>query len=71
MITLPKPGTDSKFSQNLSLISLLSTTGKLFEAILKIVQRHTEARDLLNESQFGFRVCRDTDMYEANGPRDL
>jgi hypothetical protein len=33
----------------------LSTTGKLFEkVILKIVQRHTEERSLLNASQFGF-----------------
>jgi hypothetical protein len=32
---LPEPGTFTKFPQNLSLISLLFTTGKLFKAILK------------------------------------
>jgi hypothetical protein len=54
---LPKPGKDPKFSQSLRLISLLSTTGKLFQkVILKIVQRHIEERGLLNRSQFGFHV---------------
>jgi hypothetical protein len=38
VIALPKPGKDPTFLQNLRLISLLSTTGKLFEkVILKIV----------------------------------
>jgi hypothetical protein len=55
VITLPRPGKDSKFPQNLRPISLLSTTGKLFENVsLKIVQRHAEERDLPNASQFGF-----------------
>jgi hypothetical protein len=54
-ITLPKPGKDPKFPQNLRPIRLLSTMGKLFEkVILEIVQRHQEERDLLNASQFGF-----------------
>jgi putative lipoic acid-binding regulatory protein len=45
VITLPKPGKGTKFPQNLHTISLLSTTGKLFEkVILKIVQRHTEEK---------------------------
>jgi hypothetical protein len=61
IITLPKPSKDPKFPQNLRLISLLSTTGKLFEKfILKIVQRHIEVRDLLNGSQFGFRARHST-----------
>jgi hypothetical protein len=55
-ITLPTPGEDPKFPQNLSPISLLSTTGKLYEkVILKIVQRHIEEMGLLNANQFGFR----------------
>jgi hypothetical protein len=54
-------GKDPKFLQNLLSISLLSTTGKLFEkVILKIVQRHTEERGLLNLSQFGFRARHNT-----------
>jgi hypothetical protein len=41
IITLPKPGKDSKFPQYLRLISLLSRAGKLSEkVILKIVKRH-------------------------------
>jgi hypothetical protein len=41
----------------------LSPTGKLFEKVfLKIVQRHTEERGLLNASQFG------GDSYPAKYP---
>jgi hypothetical protein len=55
IIALPKPGKDPKFPQNLRPISLLSTTGKLFEkVILKILQKHIDEKDLLNASQFGF-----------------
>jgi hypothetical protein len=47
------PGNNPKFPKNLYLISLLSTTGKLFEkVILKTVQRHIEERGLLNVSQY-------------------
>jgi hypothetical protein len=54
-ITLPKPGKDPKFPQNLRPINLLFTTGRLFDkVILKIVQRHMEEKCLLNEIQFGF-----------------
>jgi hypothetical protein len=63
LITLPKSGKDPKFPQNLSLINLLSTTGKLFKkVILKIVQRHIEERGVLNASQFGFLARHSTEL---------
>jgi hypothetical protein len=50
VITLPKPGKDPKFPQNLRPISHLSTTGKPFEkVILKLLQKHIEEKGLLNE----------------------
>jgi hypothetical protein len=58
VITLPEPSKDLKFPQNLRLISLLFTRGEPFwKIILKIVQKHTEKRRLLNASQFGFCAC--------------
>jgi hypothetical protein len=61
IITLPKPGKDPKFRQNLCQINLLSTTGKLFEnVILKAVQKHIDERGILNASQFGFRARHST-----------
>jgi hypothetical protein len=63
IITLPKPGKDPKLPQNLCPISLLSTTGKLFEkVILRIIQRHIEERGLHNACQFGFRACHSTTL---------
>jgi hypothetical protein len=63
MIILPKPGKDSKFPQNLRPISLLSTTGKLFEkVILKIVKKHIGEKGLLNAGQFGFRSRHSTTL---------
>jgi hypothetical protein len=42
-------------------VSLLSTTGKLFEkVILRIVQRHIGDNNLLNPCQFGFRARHST-----------
>jgi hypothetical protein len=41
--------------QNLHLISLFPKTGKVFNKVtLKIVQKHSEERGLLNRSQFDF-----------------
>jgi hypothetical protein len=57
VITFPKPSVDPKFPQNLCPISLLPTTGKLFEkVILKFVQKHIVEKGLHNASQFGFRA---------------
>jgi hypothetical protein len=63
VITSPKPGKDPKFPQNLRLISLLSTTGKLFEkVILKLLQKHIEENGVLDVSQFGFRARHSTTL---------
>jgi hypothetical protein len=63
VIALPKPGKDPKLLQNLRPISLLPTTGKLFEkVILRIIQRHIEGNNLLNPCQFGFRACHSTTL---------
>jgi hypothetical protein len=57
VVALLKPGKDPKFPQNLRPISLLPSTGKLFEkVILQNVQKHTREEHLLNASRFGFRV---------------
>jgi hypothetical protein len=63
IITLPKPGKDPKFPQNLRPISLLPTRGKLFEKVIqKIVQKHIDKNNLLNASQFGFRARHSTTL---------
>jgi hypothetical protein len=63
VITLPKPDRDPRFPQFLRPISLLSTTGKLFEkVILKFLQKHMDERGLLNASQFGFRARHSTTL---------
>jgi hypothetical protein len=60
-ITLQEPSKYPKFPQNLRPISLLSTTGKLFEkVILKILLKHIEERGLLNASHSGFCACHNT-----------
>jgi hypothetical protein len=57
LITLPKTGKDPKFPQNLRPISLLPTTGKLFEKfILQIFQKQIEEKGLLKSGQFVFRT---------------
>jgi hypothetical protein len=63
IITVPKTDKDPKFPQNLWLISLLPTTGKLFEkVILQLLKNHTEDKGLLNASQFGFRAHHSTTL---------
>jgi hypothetical protein len=63
VITFLKPGKHLKFLQNSCLISLLSTTGKLFDkVILKIVQRHSEERGLLNANRSGSHACHSTTL---------
>jgi hypothetical protein len=57
VVALPKPGKDPKFPQNLRPISLLPSTGKVFEkVILQIIKRHISENNLLNASQFGFHA---------------
>jgi hypothetical protein len=61
--TLPKHGKDPKFPQNLSLISLMFTMGKLFrKVILKILQKLIDEGGLLNASQIVFRARHSTTL---------
>jgi hypothetical protein len=61
--TLPKTGKDPKFPKNLCPISLLPTTGKLFEkVILQFLKKHIEEKGLLNASQFGFHARHSTTL---------
>jgi hypothetical protein len=53
MITVGKPGCDSKFHRNLLPIILLPTRGKQFEKVIMrihVVQMHIQERGLLNAS---------------------
>jgi hypothetical protein len=61
MITLPRVRTLN--SPQIRAISLLSTTGKLFEeVILKLVHWHVEEKGLLNASPFGFLARHSTTL---------
>jgi hypothetical protein len=63
VITLPKPGRDNKFPQNLRPISLFSNADKSFEKVIpKIVQWHVEGINLLDASQFSFRALHSTTL---------
>jgi hypothetical protein len=63
VVTLPKPGKDPKFPQNLRPISLLPSTGQVFEKVIsEIVKRHIGERNLLTASQFGFRARHSTTL---------
>jgi hypothetical protein len=52
--TLPKPGKDPKFPQNLHPISLLSSTGSIWKGYFRNCKGHIGENNLLNASQFGF-----------------
>jgi hypothetical protein len=63
VIALPKPGKDPKLPQNLRPISLLSSTGKVFEkVILEILKRLIGKTNLLNANLFGFRARHSTTL---------
>jgi hypothetical protein len=63
VITLPKPGKDPRFHQNLIPISLFSLAGKVFEKVtLIIVQSGIEERVQLSARQFGFRARHSTTL---------
>jgi hypothetical protein len=61
--SLTKSVKDPKLHRNLRQISLLSTTGKLFEkVILRIIRMHVEGNNLLDPYQFGFRARNNTTL---------
>jgi hypothetical protein len=69
IITLPKPGKDPKFPQNLIPINLLSTTCKLFEADFKNNPK-THLRKKLTECKSVWLSTisqHDTSIYGAGG----
>lgn len=56
VIPIPKPGKDLSMSSNYRPISLLSSLSKIFEKILlKRINIHLSAHDILPDEQFGFR----------------
>jgi hypothetical protein len=63
VITLPKPGEDSKFTKNVRSISFLSTVGKLLEKLILIIKKHAEERNFLIAGQFGFATY---EQYETS-----
>jgi hypothetical protein len=69
VITLPKPGKDPKFPKNLCLISLLSTTGKLFEKSFQKFSKNILKTEACLMQAILVSV-HDTTMYEASGPHD-
>lgn len=56
VVVLPKPGKDGKFPKNYRPISLISSIGKIAEAvILEELKKETEEKKILPNEQFGFR----------------
>lgn len=61
VITLPKPGKNPTYPQNLRPISLLSTISKLYERILlRRIWNHINLHQLIPHQQFGFRTGHST-----------
>lgn len=61
IITIPKPGKNPTYPQNLRPISLLSTISKLYERILlRRIWSHIEPNNLVPLQQFGFRAGHST-----------
>lgn len=56
VVPIPKPGKDNTKAANYRPISLLNTTGKLFEKLIHWrITQHADANNIINDEQFGFR----------------
>ena len=66
VISVLKPGKDEALPSSCRLISLLDTTGKLFEKILLARILHVvRERGLMRDEQFGFRPRHSTSLQLA------
>lgn len=58
VVMIPKPGKNPVMPQNYRPISLLSCLGKIIEkSILTRLQTHVDDAGVLDDEQFGFRMC--------------
>lgn len=61
VIPIPKSGKDLSRATNYRPISLLNSLSKIFEKIIvKRINAHLSANDILPDEQFGFRQCHST-----------